>query len=356
MEAVQPTLGATSPTPIISQESSCGGLSSGSATFIFIVLIFGCLSQPPGSLIVSLEFGYTRIWRLSPIFCLLEFFHILVCLLSARLFRIPQPQIAFMLLARRTSATHGDQRSLFDYTERPKLEFILPTVLQMVKVIFVRGSPLTTALAAMYSLDWILVQYCHAQVRLAPITKAAGVCRCRRNEDNNGICRKQWISESPDDQSALGIDPANFGWKLNREYEKDFSRVARWLSPLHMYASHISAISLCSFFVFDKLPKSLPVRASDALVLSAAYPLIKLGLGVFAAYFLRWVCRKSIQAAYPACRSYDRDFVGDIEIMQKNFADQCAGAIQIFGILLGYYAFYYNSSGTQRPGWLDWLG
>ncbi len=45
--------------------------------------------------------------------------------------------------------------------ERPKLELILPIMLQVWKVMFIRGSKFTTAMAVLYWIDWVVIQYCH---------------------------------------------------------------------------------------------------------------------------------------------------------------------------------------------------
>lgn len=112
---------------------STNTLLGGSAAFIQIALLLGVLAQPPGSLVVSPLLGYWRLWRLAPILCGLEGLTILLMLLHAFKINISQRERAFVILAKRTTATHDETRTLQEYLERPKLELIVPMMLQFCK-------------------------------------------------------------------------------------------------------------------------------------------------------------------------------------------------------------------------------
>jgi hypothetical protein len=60
-------------------------------------------------------------------------------------------------MAKRTTTTDGDTRSLVEISQRPKLELILPMMLEIENVF----SRFTTAMAILYWIDWAVVRYCH---------------------------------------------------------------------------------------------------------------------------------------------------------------------------------------------------
>jgi hypothetical protein len=136
----------------------CNNISRGSAAFILVALALGALTQPPGSLLISPSVGHLRIWRLSPFLCGPEGLTILCSLVQAPFAHMSQRKRAFDIMAKRTTTTHGDTRSLVEISQRPKLELILPVMLQIGKVFFLRASRFTTAMAILYWIDGAVVE------------------------------------------------------------------------------------------------------------------------------------------------------------------------------------------------------
>jgi len=101
----------------------------------------------------------------------------LLAIIVAPFKHIPQRQRAFTLLAQRTAAAHDEKHSLAEVLERPKLELILPMMLQIWKVVFIRGSKITTVMVIMYWIDWAAVQYCHCWVWLKPLSGGPPACK-----------------------------------------------------------------------------------------------------------------------------------------------------------------------------------
>jgi uncharacterized integral membrane protein len=126
--------------------------------------------------------------------CAIEGLTILIALLQAPLSRTSQQERAFMIMAERTTATHNETRSLVEYLERPKLELIVLMMLQILKVAFICGSVLTTALAVIYWPDWTVVQYCHCCVWLRPIMYQDPRCNHTQAQKlENNICAIDWL-------------------------------------------------------------------------------------------------------------------------------------------------------------------
>jgi len=174
-------------------------LPSGSAAFIIIALILGPLSQPSGSISVLYPHKILRIWRLSPLVCALEGLLILLSLAHAPFTKTSQLERAFTILSLRTIASSHTEKPLVEYLERPKLELILPMMLQIVKVAFISGSRLTTVLAYCYWVGWVLVQYCHCLVWMWPITEEPARCCCRLPTSPptwEEACRISWRQNS----------------------------------------------------------------------------------------------------------------------------------------------------------------
>jgi hypothetical protein len=74
----------------------------------------------------------------------------LCSLVQAPFAHLSQRKRAFDIMAKRTTTTHGDTRSPVEISQMPKLELILPMILQIGKVFFLRGSRITTAMAILY--------------------------------------------------------------------------------------------------------------------------------------------------------------------------------------------------------------
>lgn len=215
--------------------NSSNTLSGGSAAFIIIALILGTLSQPPGSLIISYrtpDIAHWRIWRLSPLLCGLEGLTILFALVHAPFVHASQRQRAFTIMARRTSTTHHETRSLVEYLERPKMELILPMVLQIWKVIFIRGSRITSVMATFYWLNWAVVQYCHCWVWFAPITREGAACYHPQNTVGS-ICQPRWGGEEATAESVLILD-SNYIGTIIQTGEVYFTIFSRLVSLTHL--------------------------------------------------------------------------------------------------------------------------
>jgi hypothetical protein len=177
-----------------SNSNSCDTLSGGSAAFILIALALGTLAQPPDSLVIPPRVGHRRIWRLSPFLCGLEGLTILFFLIQARFVHISQRTRTFTIMAKRTTTTHDDTRPLVEYVERPKLELIVPMMLQIWKVIFIRGPWSTTTMAILYCFDWATVQYCHCWIYFRPITEKKSHCQraIQHAHEERSVCKRDW--------------------------------------------------------------------------------------------------------------------------------------------------------------------
>ncbi len=74
------------------------------------------------------------------------------------------------------------------------MELVLPMTLQLWKVVFIRGSKITTVLAVMCWFDWAVVQYCHCWVWFTPLTTVPPRCKhmtpALHGEDN--VCKMKW--------------------------------------------------------------------------------------------------------------------------------------------------------------------
>jgi hypothetical protein len=177
-----------------SNSNSCNTLSGSSAAFILIALALGTLAQPSGSLAIPPRVGHRRIWRLSPFPCGLDGLTILFFLMQAPFVHISHRTRTFTIMSKRTTTTHDDTRSLVEYAERPKLELIAPMMLQLGKVIFIRGSWFTTTKAILYWLDWATVQYFHCWVYFRPVTEEKPHCQhaIQHADEERSICKRDW--------------------------------------------------------------------------------------------------------------------------------------------------------------------
>jgi hypothetical protein len=81
---------------------------------------------------------------------------------------ISQRQRSSQIIAHRMAALHDETESLAKYLGRRKLELILPMMLQILKVVFIRGYWVTTAMVILICLDWAAVQCCQLWIWFSP--------------------------------------------------------------------------------------------------------------------------------------------------------------------------------------------
>jgi len=312
-----PTDGITPPSP--ATISTCDTLSAGSAAFILAALALGAVAQPPGSLVVPPHVGHWRIWRLSPLFCGLEGLTILFFLVQAPFIHVTQRKRAFTIMAKRTTTTHKDTRPLVEILGRPKLELVLPMMLQIWKVVFIRGSKITIVMALLYWIDWAAVQYCHCWVYFKPITKGKSKCghTVQRGSEGDGICKREW-----DYRGEAG----------------DYVEVFAWLwdtKNTFMLWSEAFLISSLTIILLRLVPGSettFTIVASITSWYSTGAGFLILSRALFSKLFQH--------------RS--------VEIKAALFA--AYRTLSTFVLILVYYKFYYNEAGTYKPAWLDWFG
>jgi hypothetical protein len=295
--------------------ASCNTLSGGSAAFIIIALVLGTLAQPPGSLLISTassSTGYWRIWRLSSFFCGLEGLTIFLAIVHAPCVGVSQRKRAFTIMAQRTTAAHDETRPLVEYLERPKLELILPMMLQIWKVIFIRGSGLTTVLAALYWLDWAVVQYCHCWVCVAPLTEEGPICRHTATTEGM-ICQPDWGCKE-----EIGDNFHEF--------------IESWTSDSLVFIllifSPFSVLLCGSFFI----------EVSE---------FGKWSVLVVGSFIVTWVGSSAIGRPLKFL-GLSGDFTKALH--------KARFALFEFGVILAYYKLFYKEAGTYKPAWLDWFG
>lgn len=305
-------------------------LSGGSAAFILIALMLGCLSQPAGSLVVSSQFGASRIWRFSPLLAGLEGLVILICLLQARYNKVTQKERAFTVLAKRTTSTHEETKPLVEFLDRPKLEMIIPMMLQIFKVVFITGAPLTTAMAVMYWLDWATIQYCQCWVWWSPAASEKPRCRHTHSVYEGAVCKLDWRGRNRSEDSI-----------------KTVCRAAKWIGIILLFLSNVGIagswfknVYLYMFHLSDPWPwyKKVP--------LSILLPALSFALfwgGLF------WISAALIYISIAGgSRPDDEDVDSGLVKLWV--------AIITFVELGIYYNFEYDDTGTYKPAWLDWLG
>jgi hypothetical protein len=308
-----PTDGTTPPPP--NSISTCFTLSAGSASFILAALALGTLAQPQGSLVVSPRVGKWRIWRLSPILCGLEGLTLLFFLVQAPFVRISQRQRAFTLMAKRTTATHSETRSLVEYLGRPKLELILPIMLQIWKVLFIRGSILTTSIAVLYWIDWAVVQYCHCLVYFSPFTKEISKCKhTTQHNDADTICDRDWRSRGKA-EDHIELNARFWDILIERQQLLEIMTIAS-LETFLLKRSQVFSFYSISLWLIVYI-----VTASWIIAPAVSALGLRRGSENFA---------RALSAGYPSL-----------------FA---------FGIILAHYIFVYEEAGTYKPAWLDWFG
>jgi hypothetical protein len=243
---------------------------------------------------------------------------ILFFLVKAPFEHVSQRKRAFTIMAKRTTTAHDDTRSLVDYLERPKLELILPMMLQFLKAMIIHGSTITTVMAAMYWIDWAMVQYCHCWVYFRPITNEESTCENTIHHGFKGdpICERGWglQEEAANSIDVFASPEANDG--------------LRW--PLEL-----CIIFTVGGFFLEPLFGGSADSAEMFVILLAAYT----GIGSFVIFV--WFDRLEVK--------YHLEGIG--------FALFTAYTVLFeFSLILIYYKFAYQEAGTYKPGWLDWLG
>lgn len=285
-------------------------LSGGSAAFIIIALILGTLAQPSGSLILSPDIGSIRLWRLSPLLCGFEGLTILISCLQARWKNIPQRERSFHILARRTAAPDIEIESLTAHLGRPMLELILPMMLQILKVIFIRGSWVTTAMAVMIWSDWGAVQYCHILIWIYSDEEET-VWRPLQGQYQTGS------SSVP--SLGRGVD-----------FLDDRSqRTVRFLGPAMVVISNFVQLGWATWKIWEYGESQhwyyrLPLRLTTGFIVCVC--------------FVIFVC-----IADPTRLHWKAEGTSLISF--------CS-----FAWILWYYKFLYSDINTYKPQWLDWLG
>lgn len=308
------TMNTTDPCSGTDIASRLPTLSGGSAAFILVALMLGCLSQPAGSLIVYTQFGAWRLWRLSPLLAGLEGITVILCLIQAPFSKISQRERAFTILAKRTTSTHDEARSLVEVLGRPKLELIVPMMLQIVKLMFITGSKITITLAVMFWLDWVVIQYCHCWVWFSPNSESRP--RCKHNTHDRAragsVCKPDWVGSTALDD--------NVDWS---------KRMAKPLGSFVLLITHGGM----SCWGLQVVWSEAYVRLPSILDMMLFFFLI--GLATFVAMVL----------------FTDSQEQGSIHAAVRIWAVM----ITFMGLAI-YYRFWYDEQGTYKPPWLDWLG
>lgn len=295
---------------------SCNTLFGGSAAFTIIALILGNLAQPPGCLVLPAVLGSYRVWRLSPVMCAIEGITILIELLQIAFSRTSQQERAFMIMAERTTATHDETRNLVEYLERPKLELIVPMMLQIIKVVFIRWSTLTTVLAVIYWLDWAAVQYCHCCAWFRPIMHQHPRCNHMQGQKlKNSLCAIDW----------LGREQSISKWNRIGSLGGDLVFCSNFLSGM------FALVGLMIRFLYGRYP--------GLNVLHMVFIGVVLGLP-FPVIWLRAFTADNAHSNVPNIWA------------QARYCVMCVG----FLAMGCYYALLYVETGTYKPAWLDWLG
>ena len=191
LECPAPANQTSSQNPKPESRPSVNQLSAGSAAFLVISMILGLLSQGTGCLFLTqdgkrawrlasfkkhdVDQLYSTsdplpLWRFSPFLCGLETILILLHLLRAPFQRVRLRVRCFELIQARENAFEDEQRRVSP--RRPKIEVIIPLILQIWKVIFIRGASFTKAICTLYWTNWALVEILHLIVWLPPGTQS----------------------------------------------------------------------------------------------------------------------------------------------------------------------------------------
>ena len=320
---MQSFAGAEATTESSGAAGSSNTLCGGSAAFLIIALILGNLAQPSGSLVVAPNFGSWRVWRLVPLFYGLE------GLITAPFQYVSQRERAFTILAQRTTTSHNEKRPLATYLDRPKLELVLPMMLQIWKVVFIRDSKITTVLAIMYWIDWAAVQYCHCWVWFRPFMEETPVCRHGDGAEDFNVCEIDWVGPT--------IRNDNIGGYV--KISKPLTRISAYC-----FVSFHVGWSVCKLFMFlawlrQDAHWSWNALAPTGTILYVLYLclVILVALGV-------------VMSSLNISDGYILKSVRQRLVLKSFLASFNLAAILV------YYKFFYKETRTYKPAWLDWFG
>jgi hypothetical protein len=84
-----------------------------------------------------------------------------------------------------------------EYVERAKLELIAPMILQIWRLVFIRGSRFTTTMAVLYWVDWATVQYCHCWIYFRHTTEEKSHClhAIQHAKEERSICKRDCATQ-----------------------------------------------------------------------------------------------------------------------------------------------------------------
>lgn len=185
-------------------------------------------------------------------------------------------------------------------------------MLQILKVIFIRGSWVTTAMAIMIWLDWAAIQYCHIWIWFYHDQEEA-VWRPLHGQDHSESTSVPSLGRGVDfldDRSrrtagflgsavVVGSNCVQLGWAVWKmlEYSETLHGFHRWLLQIAVPAIFVLVLAITIVCLLD------PTRTPETKALSTS------------------------------------------------FVSFCS-----FVWILVYYKFIYSDVGTYKPQWLDWLG
>jgi hypothetical protein len=202
-----------------------------------------------------------------------------------------------------------------EYLGKPKLELILPMMLQIWKVIFIRGSTLTSSIAVLYWIDWAVVQYCHCLVYFSPFTNEISKCgHTAQHIDADTICDRDWEYRG-EAEDYIEVNARFWDILIERQQLLEIMTIASLETFL------LKRSQVFSFYSFSSGLIVYIVTASWIIAPAVSALELRRGYENFA---------KALSAGYPSL-----------------FA---------LGIILAHYMFVYEEAGTYKPAWLDWFG
>ncbi|MCJ1482875.1 hypothetical protein MMC06_003041 [Schaereria dolodes] len=417
-------INSTADSPDSNGSDSLSVLSGGSAAFILIALILGLLAQSRGSLVVEVRTATDNLWRISPLLCGFESLIMLFHLLMAPILSISQRQMSTAILKQRratvtiqASETHGlilgsadegggedgDQESNRDdfSIERPKLEIIIPIMLQFCKIVFIRGVPWTTAFAILLWSNWAVVEYMRCLVYFSDLS--VSIWSPEFLQSCYAFCRPFFIPF----QYMRRVSLDDLFARLSRRQSEINVNYRIWAMPLWA-GQGILEISLFFGFlnhtmgVFEGILRSFILSASNTATVGFFYALLFNftwafdwpGGYLFAVIILicdfvlfyrfctlsDWVVAPKWEWATPGSNANDPyakigayvmifilalgllhaytiySYINYIrEGTRRHFLNSCTTIAGLISLLI-YYKFFYDSTGSYKPEFLDWLG
>jgi hypothetical protein len=202
-------------------------------------------------------------------------------------------------------------------------------MLQVVKLMFIRGSTFTTTLAVLYWVDWATVQYCQCWVWFAPFTDNEARCPHSSWElrEKGPVCKVDW-------GGIAGLS----------DTIAPFTTISKILGVVLLLASNMFVtgwwtwrLILVLYWIQYESHWAWYRQLPTFIALAIVAKLLFWGPGVMGSIMLlgRGNSRKEVM----------------------NFALLRFWVVMITFVGLGiYYKFLYDDSGTYKPSWLDWLG